>query len=164
MIVHYLGICRLLQSHVNSSAPSMKILVTNWPHITTEVLTSWGMLGGSYILVVISILSPLPSCILQVKYLLSDPVYYCGFVERRTFLKKVTFIVHNKIDVFNLNGNTSDIADDKDGQNTVWVAYCDCPSQSIVLIRTTPPNLTDLMVSSQPCSSAWNLSNESCNT
>jgi hypothetical protein len=51
--------------------------------------------------------------------LLSDPVYYCGFVERRTFLKKVTFIVHNKIDVFNLNGNTSDIADDKDGQNTV---------------------------------------------
>lgn len=34
----------------------------------------------------------------------------------------------------------------------------------MVLILTIPPNRTDLIVSTHPCSSAWNLPNESCMT
>jgi hypothetical protein len=50
---------------------------------------------------------------------------------------------------------TFEMASEKAGQNTSTSEYCDCPSQSMVLIRTVPFTGTEKIVSSHPCSSIW---------
>jgi len=50
---------------------------------------------------------------------------------------------------------TFDIASEKTGQKTSTFKNWDCPSQSMVLIRTVPFTGTERIVSSHPCSSIW---------